>query len=140
MCIRDRFWWGGWISANQANYNSSGGYTGAGRADWLRMARADAFEANSWGLYNVHGNVWEWVQDCWHKGYKGAPNTGRAWETGCTTAAPYQSPGTRTDGPSRVLRGGSLLDEPRELRVTGRMVTGPDDRDNSSGFRIARTP
>jgi formylglycine-generating enzyme required for sulfatase activity len=50
-------------------------------------------DPNSWGLHDMHGNVWDWVQDSWHSDYNGAPDDGSAWESG--------------DGPSRVLRGGS---------------------------------
>jgi len=49
-----------------------------------RTLPVDSFQPNRWGLYQVHGNVWEWAQDCWHKSYAGAPSDGSAWESeGC---------------------------------------------------------
>jgi formylglycine-generating enzyme required for sulfatase activity len=53
----------------------------------------DSFEPNPWGLYQVHGNIYEWVEDCWHPNYEGAPNDGSAWAT--------------PDCERRVLRGGA---------------------------------
>ena len=55
-----------------------------------------SFPANGFGLYAVHGNVWEWVEDCWHESYRGAPSDGSAWVTG-------------GDCFKRVLRGGSWV-------------------------------
>jgi formylglycine-generating enzyme required for sulfatase activity len=53
--------------------------------------------SNSWGLYDLHGNVWEWCQDLWHKDYEGAPADGAAWQEGGKP-------------PRRVMRGGSYFD------------------------------
>ena len=80
---------------------------------------------NTFGLHDVHGNVWEWVQDCWNGSYAGAPSDGRAWESG--------------DCSRRVLRGGSWSIAPRILRSANRSWYTADDRDGSIGFRIARS-
>ena len=65
-------------------------------------APAGSFRANAWGLYDVLGNVWEWMEDCWNGDYSGAPTDGSAWRTG--------------DCSLRVLRGGSWGEIPRFLR------------------------
>jgi formylglycine-generating enzyme required for sulfatase activity len=85
------FWWGSSITPDQANYD------GSAEPYKYRKATVPAkhFEANPWGLYQVHGNVWEWCGDCWNDSYKGAPTDGLAWTTG--------------DCNLRVLRGGSGL-------------------------------
>jgi formylglycine-generating enzyme required for sulfatase activity len=84
-----------------------------------------SFAANRFGLHDVHGNVWEWVQDCWNGNYEGAPVDGSAWESGNCRR--------------RVLRGGSWNFKPRWLRSAfrGRFTTG--ERDIDIGFRVART-
>ena len=81
---------------------------------------------NAFGLFDMHGNVWEWVEDCWHDNYTGAPTDGRAWTTGCS-------------GSSRVLRGGSWVDYPALLRSAVRLRYAPDFRNVGNGFRLART-
>jgi formylglycine-generating enzyme required for sulfatase activity/uncharacterized caspase-like protein len=132
------FWSGYEISTTQANV------VAMSLGEWPKgqkqtTVRADAFGANGWGIYNVHGNVWEWVQDCMHWGYTAAPNTGQAWETECT-AATYLMRESRTDRPSRVRRGGSWGSPPQLARAATRDGHGPDTRDFATGFRIARTP
>jgi len=84
------------------------------------------YEANRFGLHDMHGNVWELVEDCWHKSYAGAPTDGRAWTSGGGCG-------------NRVLRGGSWYNGPRVLRAANRGGSGVDSRDNNSGFRVART-
>jgi formylglycine-generating enzyme required for sulfatase activity len=87
---------------------------------------------NAWGLYDLHGNVWEWCEDLWHGNYEGAPTDGRAWTEG-------------GDQNARVLRGGSLDDHPWLVRAADRFWLLPDDRSRSGGVRVvlgvgARTP
>ena len=86
-----------------------------------------AFPANGFGLHDVHGNVWEWVQDCWNESYEGAPTDGGAWTTG------------DWDCSMRVLRGGSWNNVPGDLRSAGRGLNPPDSRSIYYGFRVART-
>ncbi len=82
------------------------------------------FAPNSFGLYGVSGGVAQWVADCWHDTYEGAPQDGSAWVTpGCT---------------EHVLRGGSWLDEPSRLRAASRDHAAPDRRETGYGFRVAR--
>jgi formylglycine-generating enzyme required for sulfatase activity len=79
-------------------------------------------EHNPWGLYDMHGNVWEWVQDEWHSNYDGAHTDGSAWETG--------------DGAGRVIRGGSWNGLARYCRSANRGPDAPRYRRDGLGFRI----
>ena len=80
---------------------------------------------NGFGLFDMHGNVWEWTQDCWHENYTGAPADGSAWTTGCS-------------GEGHALRGGSYYFLPVESRSARRWNYGPNDTTPAFGFRIAR--
>ena len=83
-------------------------------------------QPNPWGLHDMHGNVWEWVQDCWHDNYVGAPADGSAWET--------------DNCQYRVLRGGSFSGWAGFLRSADRFRVGPEYRGVNYGFRCARGP
>ena len=80
---------------------------------------------NAFGLYDVLGNAWEWVQDCFHWSYDGAPADGAAWEGG--------------DCPARVMRGASWASTPKFLRAAHRAGERADFRSDYTGFRVART-
>ena len=82
--------------------------------------------ANNFGVYDTVGNVYEWVGDCWHDNYSGAPIDGSAWTSG-------------GDCSKRVLRGGSWYFRPGFLRSANRDWSYATDRYIVSGFRIART-
>ena len=79
---------------------------------------------NAWGLYDMHGNVWEWCQDRWHDNYSGAPSDGSAWEDGSVS--------------DRVIRGGSWSSHASLCRSASRNRNGPGDRAYSLGFRVLR--
>lgn len=82
------------------------------------------FAANLFGLYDMHGNVAEWVQDCWHDTYLRAPERGEAWvNEGCA---------------QRVVRGGSWASAPEQFRSAFRMPVAADARSARFGFRVAR--
>ncbi len=117
---------GATISPAQANYD--GNYTyGSGRKGVYRerTMSVGSFLPNAFGLHDVHGNVYEWVQDCWNKKYDGAPRDGGAWERG--------------DCSLRVARGGSWFSSPRFLRAAFRFRNSTGYRNYYLGFRIART-
>jgi formylglycine-generating enzyme required for sulfatase activity/uncharacterized caspase-like protein len=119
------FWWGTSASPS-ANYDTNNLFGRSYRGEWRNKTVAvDSFEANPWGLYNVHGNVWEWVEDCWHENYQGAPVDGSAWTTGECKA--------------RILRGGSWFNDPSLLRSASRSWNSPGHRNVINGFRLART-
>ncbi len=121
------FWWGDSISTDQANYGGNYSYNGSAKGEYRQGTVAvSSFKANPFGLHNVHGNVWEWVEDCFHDNYSGAPADGSACTTGCSNNA-------------RVLRGGSWFSNPAILRSAYRFVSTPDIRNNILGFRLART-
>ena len=103
------------LSPSQANYGESRGGT----------APVGSYPANAFRLHDVHGNVSEWVEDCWNGGYRGAPADGSAWESG--------------DCSRRVLRGGSWDDSPGALRSALRFGSPTGLRYNGVGFRVART-
>jgi formylglycine-generating enzyme required for sulfatase activity len=81
-------------------------------------------KANAFGLYDMSGNVWEWVEDTYHDSYAGAPSDGSAWVGGSSM---------------RVLRGGSWGKQPKYSRAASRHKFGTNYRDFSFGFRLART-
>ena len=109
------FYTGTTISTGQANYSIDRGQTTPVRT----------FAPNPFGLYDVHGNVWEWVEDCWNGSYRGAPADGSPWGAG--------------DCGRRVLRGGSWLGYPRHLRSAARDGFTAGNRYSRAGFRVART-
>ncbi|MEM6681219.1 MAG: formylglycine-generating enzyme family protein [Pseudomonadota bacterium] len=89
-------------------------------------APVGSYVANAYGLYDMHGNVWEWVSDCYQDTYVGLPTDGRAL-LACA------------DDAGRVIRGGSWFNLPRRLRSASRSWNDPPDRTSHLGFRIART-
>ena len=114
------FWWGSSISAEQANYGSPDTYDNPGKTVPVR-----SYQPNPWGLYQVHGNVHEWVEDCYHNDYSGAPDNGSAWTTaGCDR---------------RVLRGGAYGSQPSYLRSADRVSSPAGTSALFDGFRVART-
>src|SRR5262249_23600409 len=115
------FWWGSSIIPKQANYSGDGAMGESRR----RTVPVDSFEPNPWGLYNVHGNVQEWTEDCWIDSNMGNPGDGRARTAG--------------DCSKRVLRGGSWYGYAEFLRSAyrfGGSVKAP--RLSAQGFRLAR--
>ena len=116
---------GATISADQANYDSSYTYGSGQKGRYRgRTVQAGTFLPNGFGLHEVHGNVWEWTQDCWNEDYAGAPSDSRARETG--------------ECEQRVLRGGSWGDVPWLLRSADRGKSEPGIRGPRIGFRVAR--
>ncbi len=121
------FWWGKSITPSQANYDGNYVYEGGGNKGEYRKKTlpVKSFPPNPWGLYQVHGNVWEWCEDTWHDNYTGAPADGSVWATG--------------DSGLRVVRGGSWYDYPRYLRAAIRVRNTPVVRYDIVGFRLSRT-
>jgi sulfatase modifying factor 1 len=104
-------------AARASNKDCSDGY--------VYTAPVASFAPNAWGLYDIYGNVWEWVQDCMHpNGYAGAPSDGSEWKG----AADCQ----------RVSRGSSWFGVPRSFRAAFRVWDPPAYRGAGVGFRVVR--
>ena len=110
---------GATITSQQANFADE---YGPYRAQTVPVG---SFAPNGFGLYDMYGNVWEWVEDCWNAGYAEAPSDGSAWLSG--------------DCSSRVLRGGSWADSTSGLRAALRVSNSTGGRNTNVGFRVART-
>jgi formylglycine-generating enzyme required for sulfatase activity len=112
--------WGDDIGTNKANCSSCGS-----QWDNKQTAPVGSFAPNGFGLFDMVGNVWEWVQDCYNDNYNGAPTDGSAWTVG--------------DCSRRVVRAGSWGNFPVILRSANRDWGTAGDRSNYLGFRVART-
>jgi formylglycine-generating enzyme required for sulfatase activity len=119
------FWWGSSIGTAQANYNGTFTYGNGSEGEYReRTVPVDSFRPNSWGLYQVHGNVWERTEDCWNDSNNGNPGDGSARTTGDCTR--------------RVVRGGSWSAYPGVLRSAYRIGDLTIYRGPFFGFRVAR--
>ena len=121
------------ISSNQAQYASEG------------TVAVGSFPANAFGLHDMHGNVLEWVQDCWHDDYTRAPTDGSAWLNFCRLPLLLRSnrvihgmPGRRYDERFGIIRGGSWDDDSESLRSASRRWLSADANRSFYGFRVAR--
>ena len=108
------------ISLRQLHLPQSGKFS----FNWGDPEPVGSYPANEFGLHDMHGNVWEWVEDCWHDNYRGAPPDGSTWR--------------KLDCSRRVLRGGSWFVGAAFLRSANRYKRDPEVRDNAIGFRVAR--
>ena len=117
-----KYSWGNHIGDNRANCDDCGS-----RWDDEQTAPVGAFAPNGFGLYDMHGNVIELVEDCWNSNYEGAPSDGSAWRK------------ERWDCDKIVLRDGSWGSRPRIVRAADRASSDRDRRAGSIGFRVART-
>jgi formylglycine-generating enzyme required for sulfatase activity len=117
------FYFGATISPDVVNYDGDCPYGNAPKGVYRETTTdVGSFPANSFGLYDLHGNVWEWCQDTWHENYQGAPNDGSPW---------------LNDNNSRLRRGGSWLFNAWNSRSAFRGKETPDCRGNYIGFRLA---
>lgn len=113
------YWWGDGLGVGKANCADCGG-----SYDRKLPAAVDAFGANGFGLQGTAGGVAEWVEDCWHPSYAGAPRDGSAWTSG--------------DCRERVVRGGSWRNDHSYAQSAGRFYYDADVRYIANGFRVAR--
>jgi formylglycine-generating enzyme required for sulfatase activity/TPR repeat protein len=122
------FWWGASFSTSQANYDGTRTYdgepTGDNRQKTLPVDTL-SFSPNPWGLYQVAGNSYDWVEDCYHEGYNVAPVDGSSW--------------TSENCNGHVVRGGAWSSAPWILRSAFRAFFPTNFRSSNHGFRVART-
>ena len=114
------YYWGNDIGEGNANCDGCGS-----QWDGKQTAPVGSFKPNGFGLHDMAGNVWQWVEDCYHDSYEGAPNDGSAWVFGNCS--------------SRVLRGGSWNYLPWGLRAADRVEGSTDYLESGGGFRLGRT-
>jgi formylglycine-generating enzyme required for sulfatase activity/uncharacterized caspase-like protein len=119
------FHFGTTIDASIANYNGQKTYGKGKKGEYREQTTpVGTFPANPWGLFDCHGNVWEFCADNWHDNYKGAPTDGSAWTKGGNTEYP-------------IVRGGSWINAPAYVRSSQRYFYGSrSDRDFIVGFRV----
>jgi len=117
---KTRFWWGDKVGTGNADCRNCGG-------KWDRSvpAEVDAYPPNPFGVYGVAGGVWEWVTDCWHKSYNGAPKDGSSRD--------------KPDCRENVIRGGSWRNDANYIHSASRFKYDSNVRYLLNGFRVAKT-
>ncbi len=111
------FYFGETITTDLANYNNH----------YQKTTPVGQFPPNAFGLYDLHGNVWEWCADDWHDNYEGAPNDGSAWIS-------------NNDSATKILRGGSWFNFPNHCRSAYRSLNLPRSVLNDYGLRVVCCP
>ncbi len=118
------FYFGETITPDLVNYDGNYPYGGAPEGKYRQETTpVGSFPPNAFGLYDMHGNVWEWCEDVWHKNYEGAPSDGSVWETG-------------GENSYRLLRGGSWDTLAVWCRAASRYRLTPGSRYNTVGLRV----
>jgi formylglycine-generating enzyme required for sulfatase activity len=125
------FHFGATLTPELANYDGNSTYCEGPKGVWrAETTEVASFPANPWGLYDMHGNVWEWCLDQWHDNFQGAPANGSAW----------LGSSVNKDN-KRLLRGGSWYGPPASCRSAYRHDVHPGYRRSSYlGFRVCCLP
>jgi formylglycine-generating enzyme required for sulfatase activity/class 3 adenylate cyclase len=116
-----KYWWGDQLQPGMANCKNCGDVAGAGQP-----VKVGSFKPNPFGLYDMGGGVDQWVEDCWHKTYQGAPSDGSPWVGGDCT--------------SHVIRSGSWKNDAPYVRPANRDNYDTNVRYPTHGFRVALSP
>jgi formylglycine-generating enzyme required for sulfatase activity/CheY-like chemotaxis protein len=117
------FYFGNSLSSRQANFDGNFPYGGAEKGPYLeRTSKVGSYPPNKLGLYDMHGNLWQWCEDVWHEDYKGAPVDGSAWTAG-------------GDQTRRIVRGGSWFLSAQGCRSAFRGWCAPGFPSGNGGFR-----
>ena len=117
---RSKFWWGDQLQADMANCKGCNE-----PYDTSQPLKVGSFKPNPLGLYDMGGNIHQWVADCWHKNYQGAPSDGSAW--------------VDNDCLSHVIRSGSWKNDPSYVRLSSRDHYDTSVRYPTHGFRVAHS-
>jgi formylglycine-generating enzyme required for sulfatase activity len=121
------FYTGDCIDTRYANFDGTVEYENCGvetRPAINKTMPVGLYDSNPWGLYDMAGNVWEWVEDCKHDNYHGAPSDGSVWRGG--------------DCMKHMVRCGSWFTGPQGVRAANRGWSATFMRNNATGFRLAR--
>lgn len=117
---QSKYWWGDKLQPGMAGCKDCGDLAAE------QPAKVGSFKPNPFGLYDMGGGIDQWVEDCWHRTYQGAPSDGAAWNSG--------------DCSSHVLRSGSWKNDSRYVRTTNRDGYDTNVRYPTHGFRVALSP
>jgi eukaryotic-like serine/threonine-protein kinase len=118
------FYFGATLTTDLANYDGTYTYANEPKGKYRqKTTEVGAFSPNAFGIYDMHGNVWEWCADHWHENYQGAPLDGSAWLS-------------KNDPDYCMMRGGSFSDDPGRCLSGCRSCDPPDSRYNEVGFRV----
>ncbi|MCC5605729.1 SUMF1/EgtB/PvdO family nonheme iron enzyme [Nostoc sp. CHAB 5834] len=116
------FYFGETITTELANYDGNYTYNSGPKGEYYQQTTdVRKFLPNPFGLFDMHGNIWEWCQDAWHENYNGAPADGSFW---------------MNENDIRLLRGGSWHNKPRSCRSANRYGLTRDVRNIFVGFRV----
>jgi formylglycine-generating enzyme required for sulfatase activity len=113
----ENYWWGNQYDSRMANAKGGDPVT----------TPVESYRGHPYGIFDMAGNAFQWVDDCWHENYVGQPTNGAAWKNDCSSNGRY------------VMRGGSFASEPDGLRSSRRYLGRPNDRVFLLSFRLART-
>ena len=117
------------LTTYQANFDGRRSYNSGPKGDYLAQTReVGKYKPNPFGVFDMHGNVTEWLSDCWHKTYEGAPTDGTSWRRPPRSHRCHR----------RSVRGGSWFRGARYLRSSARGSLAPHIRSHEVGFRVAR--